>query len=327
MSRFLHWPGWAKLGAVAATFATLGASVAALAALWFSGQSLKVSNDQQSLAQKTAITDRFRLGAEQLASDKVNVRLSGIYLLEKLAKDSPGDHPTVFALLSSFLQTHAHNATCAAYFTDLPGVEPPGFDPAAPRKALPADVETALTVISRRDITHDDPVNTLNLRRACLPEAWDSRKSGSDSAAPQLAGVNLTNAVLDGAYLQNARLTEANLSNAFLTVAVLGSAELTRANLIGAELLAATLIHANLTEADLSWADLSDAFLTDANLTRADLTRANLSGANLENANLTAADLSGADLTGASLDGADLAGIIYDSGTRWPEGFVPPPSS
>lgn len=93
-----------------------------------------MSNDQQSLAQRTATTDRFRLAAEQLASEKINVRLSGIYLLEQLAKDSPGDHPTVFALLSSFLRTHAHNAACARYFTDVPGVEPPGFDPAAPER-------------------------------------------------------------------------------------------------------------------------------------------------------------------------------------------------
>nr|WP_280351419.1 enoyl-CoA hydratase-related protein [Nocardia abscessus] len=181
---------------MATIFATLGASVAAVAALWFSGQSLKVSNDQQSLAQQTATTDRFRLAAEQLASDQLNVRLSGIYLLERLAKDSPGDHPTVFALLSSFLRTHAHNEACNAYFTEVPGVEPPGFDPATPLENLPTDVETALTVISRRDVTHDDPVNALDLRRACLPEAWAPAMDMPGSARPNLAGVNLTNAVL-----------------------------------------------------------------------------------------------------------------------------------
>ncbi|WP_063058932.1 pentapeptide repeat-containing protein [Nocardia sienata] len=308
----MHWSGWAKLRAIAATFATLGASVTAVAALWFSGQSLKVSTDGQSLAEETATTARFQLAAEQLANDQVNVRVSGIYLLERIAKESPADHPTVFGLLTSFLRTHAHNEVCNAYFTDVPGVEPPGFDPAATRKALPTDVETALTVISRRDITHDDPVNTLDLGRACLPEVWDSRKSGPDSAAPQLGGVNLTNAVLVGAHLDYAHLAEADLSNADLTVAILGSADLTRADLVGAELVAAILIRANLTEADLFYADLESAFLTGANLTRADL----------HSANLTKADLSGADLSGA-----DLTGIIYDSNTRWPEGFVPPPSA
>lgn len=340
-SRFLHWSGWTKFAAMVTTFATLIASVTAIAALWFSGQGLQASNDQQSLAQQTATTDRFRLAAEQLASDRINIRISGIYLLERIAKDSAADHPTVFALLTSFLRTHAHNAACNAYFTDVPGVKPPGFDPAAPRKVLPADAETALTVIARRDITHDDPVNTLDLGRACLPEAWDSKKSGPDSAGPQLAGVNLTSAVLVGAYLDRAHLAEANLSNADLTIAILGSADLTRADLTGAELDTASLNRANLTEADLSWADLEGAFLIGANLTRADLYRANLS-ANLENASLiranlteadltnailAGADLSGADLTGASLDGADLTGIIYDSSTRWPEGFVPPASA
>ncbi|WP_063130969.1 hypothetical protein [Nocardia fusca] len=39
---------------MATTLATHGASVAAVVALWYSGQSLKMSNDQQSTARQTA---------------------------------------------------------------------------------------------------------------------------------------------------------------------------------------------------------------------------------------------------------------------------------
>ncbi|MGW1743846.1 pentapeptide repeat-containing protein [Nocardia sp. NPDC001965] len=74
---------------MATTVATIGASGAAVAALWFSGQSLRATNEQHTLSQQTAVTDRFRLAAEQLASDQINVRLSGIYLFE-LADTSLG---------------------------------------------------------------------------------------------------------------------------------------------------------------------------------------------------------------------------------------------
>ncbi|MFR9769659.1 hypothetical protein [Nocardia sp. SC052] len=53
-------------------------------ALWFTAQSLRATNNQYSLSQQTAVTDRFRLAAEQLASDKIDVRLSGVYLLARL---------------------------------------------------------------------------------------------------------------------------------------------------------------------------------------------------------------------------------------------------
>lgn len=277
---------------MATTLATLGASVAAVAALWFSGQSLKVTNDQQSLAQQTANTDRFRLAAEQLASDQINVRVSGVYLLERLAKDSPADHPTVFALLTSFLRTHAHNEMCNVYPID--GTRPPPYDPlgAIARKALPVDIDTALIVISRRDVVHDDPVNALDLHRTCLPEAMVYTYAGA--AEPNLAGIDLRSAVLVDADLSSADLSSANLFYAFLSGADLGEANLSHANLTGATLDVTTLREADLSYADLTYADLADALII------------------------------GADLTGANLNHANLTGVLYDSTTKWPDGFTPP---
>ncbi|MEV0297923.1 hypothetical protein [Nocardia sp. NPDC050710] len=91
------------------TVGTLGAAGAAVGALWFTGQSLRTTN---ALSQQTAVTDRFRLAAEQVASDRINVRLAGVYLLERLAKDFPADHPTVFAVLAAFLRTQTTMSQC-----------------------------------------------------------------------------------------------------------------------------------------------------------------------------------------------------------------------
>ncbi|WP_405183628.1 pentapeptide repeat-containing protein (plasmid) [Nocardia sp. NBC_01377] len=275
--RLLHWPGWVKVAALATIVGTLGASGAAIGALWFTGQSLRATNSQISLAQQTAVTDRFRLAADQLASDKISVRISGIYLFERLAKDSPADHPTVFAVLAAFLRTQTTASACGT--------------PQSPADEPPADIQTALTVIGRREVVHDTVDRTLvplDLRRTCL--------SGAD------------------------------LDNAHLAVAFLHRASLIGANLIHADLTNARLTDANLTGVDLRYADMTYAHLIGADLTGATLTGATLINTKLTGANLAGVDLRYTNMTDANLTDANLTGTMYDNDTRWPEGFTPPPS-
>jgi len=118
-----------------------------------------------------------------------------------------------------------------------------------------------------------------------------------------LRGVNFSGVNLRGADLSGASLFEADLSDADLSKANLSNASLTEVNLSGVNLRGA-----NLREANLIYADLSG-----ANLRRADLSSADLYGTNLR----------GADLIRADLSDADLRGALYNSITRWPEGFDP----
>ncbi|MEV0108157.1 pentapeptide repeat-containing protein [Nocardia sp. NPDC050799] len=301
---------------MATTVATIGASTAAVAALWFSGQSLRATNEQHALSQQTAVTDRFRLAAEQLAADRINVRLSGIYLLERLAKDAPADHPTVFELLISFLHTHAEATAC----TSTAGIDRTVFkDLAEPPDSVPVDVQAALTVIARRDPGHDEFLERPNLRDLCLPAVTFALPG--DRSAP----------------LHHADFTRAHLRDATFEFADLTGADFGYADLYGAGFLDATLVGASFGYADLGSArfigtNLFNAYLGSADLGTASLSYANLNGASLSYANLTGAnlgyaDLTGADLKGADLTGANLTGIVYDDSTQWPEGFLPPPSS
>lgn len=274
--RAVQWPGWVKLAAMATIVGTLGASGAAIGALWFTGQSLRATNSQIGLAQQTAVTDRFRLATQQLASDNLSVRISGIYLLERLANDSPADHPTVYAVLAAFVRTQSGLHLCGI----LPHPEPNLIEPRA-------DVQTALTIIGRRDLAHDSIARRLDLRRTCL--------LGADLVGADLVIVDLANADLT-----NAQLTVADISNANLTAAGLRHADLRHAN----------LLHAHLDGANLTNANLAEANLTNTRLARADL---------------TGADLRHADLTGADLTDTVLTGVVYDNATQWPSGFTPPP--
>jgi hypothetical protein len=57
------------------------------------------------LTEQGQVTDRCTKAIEQLASDKgLDVQTGGIYALERIAGDSPRDHPTVMEVLAAFIR-------------------------------------------------------------------------------------------------------------------------------------------------------------------------------------------------------------------------------
>jgi hypothetical protein len=79
---------------------TLGAGLFAAAALLFTARNFTLSREGQ-------VTDRYTKAVEQLGSDKLDVRIGGIYALERVARDSARDHPTVMEVLSAFVREHS----------------------------------------------------------------------------------------------------------------------------------------------------------------------------------------------------------------------------
>ena len=188
---------------------------------------------------------------------------------------------------------------------------------------------------------------TLQLTIALFPDLVRIDLSHRDLSGFFLRGRNLTEANLEGANLERAnlegaslvkanltgaRLAGCNLRGANLRGAVLTEADLSLADLGGAKLVKATLVRANLTRAYLAGTILPTAvpqkalhsLTTGADLTGADLTEAVLARANLTGAVLAETNLSGADLSESNPITATLSGAIYDSRTRWPQGFHAP---
>lgn len=50
------------------------------------------------------VTDRYSKAIEQLGSDKIEIRLGGIYALERLMRDSPNDQPTIIEVLAAYVR-------------------------------------------------------------------------------------------------------------------------------------------------------------------------------------------------------------------------------
>ena len=251
---------------------TFGAGLFALGALVYTARNFTLSRRTVELTLRTVqlteqgqVTDRYTKAIEQLGSDKLDVRIGAVYALERIARDSPTDHPTVMEVLSAFIREHSRERW-----------PPPAADESGTHPVLQTrpDVQAAITVIGRRDTKRDRD------------------------------RVDLTDANLPFADLTGAELFYADLTGADLARAKLPLARLTLADLTNADLSEANLSEANLTDAKLTGADLTGADLTDADLTRARLTGVDLTGAHLTGADLTGADLTGADLTGADLTGA-----------------------
>jgi hypothetical protein len=97
----------ARLQAASGFRTALVAGLAGLAALG----SLAMATRTYRLTQQRQITERYAKAIEQLGSDKLDVRLGGIYALERIATDSERDHPTVVEVLSAFVREHSQPST------------------------------------------------------------------------------------------------------------------------------------------------------------------------------------------------------------------------
>lgn len=284
---------------------------------------------QTEADRQRRITESFSKAIEQLGDDKLEVRLGGIYALERISRESLQDHWTVMENLTAFVREGARRterriAECAYLLWENAG-RPEGRSEEFWEKAVeqethgsqpPPDVAAVLEVIKRRS---ED-------RRAL--ETRDKR--AFDFREAILRDANLRDAHLEGADFREARLERAILCGAHFERAILRGAHLERANLIEAYLERADLSGAYLADADLNEAHLERANLSRAHLEGADLSFARLERANLSRAYLEGAELQGAELQGANLSAAYLEGVRSlenahsDARTRLPAGYPRP---
>jgi hypothetical protein len=165
------------------------------------------------LTEDRNVSDRFTKAVEMLADERLEVRLGGVYSLERIAKDSREDHPVVMEVLTAFIR----EKTTTEDYKQL--------------QTTTADIQSALDVIGRRIVSND--LRQINL------------------GGTNLQGAFLDDANLQGAFLDDANLQEAELGNTNLQRAHMENANLQKAFLAGANLQKAFLAGANLQEAFL----------------------------------------------------------------------------
>ncbi len=268
-----------------------GISATILGGFVYTGwQYLRRTEEQFENANDKLISDRFSQAISHLASDKIEVRLGGIYSLERLAEDSPSEYWLTIEILTAFVRERSALPLIEAQEQPL-AIDGATNPPASQRKPqssrIPTDIQAVMTILSRRDVSMDRPDRIIELRES-----------------------NLRDADLNGIELWGANLWKVNFSEAQLWQAKLAGASLGRAN----------LSEASLWKADLEGAYLWKANLEGANLTEANLEQANLEGSNLKGANLHQTNLINADLRKViGLTRQQLSKAICDDTTQLPD--------
>lgn len=291
-------------------------------------QTLEATQAKLDVDREGQITNRFTQAVSQMGAELKNgkpnleVRLGGIYALERLAKDSPKDHATIMEVLTAYVRQIAPRPAPLIRRTrqELRPARREKWRQRTSRAPSPTSVPSTAPVDEAwEDLAEPKPradvEAILHILRRRVPREVESEDNIIDLHDAALAGAPLAGAHLDRAVLQEADLERA----------VLEAAHLTNANLVGARLVEASLQGARLDRAGLVFADLRGAYLDRADLTGALLLRADLRGAHLNGVDLTHAHLEGADLRETT--GLTLAQVAkareHGRGALLPEDWPP----
>jgi len=263
-----------------ATIVQALAGVALLVTIYLTWRRVAATEQQVEVAREEQITERFTRAIEQLGSDKLEVRLGGIYALERIARDSEKDHWPIMEVLTAYVRVNARR----------PDELDDGTMP-EPKRTAP-DIQAILTVIGRRRSEYDVRDQHLDLKQIGLLFA--------DLRGSEFARATFSDGALVRADLRCARLHRSDLSGT----------ELCWGQLDGADLREADLTMCNVYRASVERGDFRSAKLWGARLNRANLRNADLRGADFGFTSVFAeATLERARLHGARLDNADLRGV------------------
>ncbi len=143
-----------------AALAVLAGLIAAVGAV-YTARTFRLNREGQ-------ITQRFSTAIEHLGSAETEVRLGGIYALERIARDSLDDHGPVVEVLTAYVRRRAP-------WPPMPASEDagtPSEDDEQPRPAI--DIQAVIAVLGRRDSRrdpHDLDLSSCDLRGAKFASA------------------------------------------------------------------------------------------------------------------------------------------------------------
>ncbi|MBV8524990.1 MAG: pentapeptide repeat-containing protein [Acetobacteraceae bacterium] len=318
--------------------AFLGGAFLAWAAVQQARTATRRHYAQVEADRKRRFSESYSNAVTQLASDKTEERLGGIYTLEQISKESEDDYWTVMETLTAFIRertrrTEAERTSTPfeqrveerAYFLWQNAGRPEGRSEEFRNEAIrleklgeppPTDIAAVLTVIDRRNEKDQnrerDKGWRLDFHDAVLRRA---DLSGMHLGLAKFFGAHLEDAKLEGAHLE-----WANFGGAHLEGATLQGAHLQGADLQGAHLQGASLFRTHLEGATLFGTHFEGTSLLGTYLKGALLYKAHLEGTHLKGVSLLGVHLEGADLRCAiGLKDDQLVEAYGDGNTRLPE--------
>ena len=163
-------------------------------------KNLAITQKNLRVAQEGQITERFTRAVDQLGNPAMEIRLGGIYALERIANESEKDYWPIMEILTAYVRKNSsvdaiENKNVTLLAIDIQANESKQKEvPETKKVAL--DIQAVLTVLGRRKKTfYDGESNRLNLSH--------SRLQAADLEKAHLEGANLEGANLEGANLED----------------------------------------------------------------------------------------------------------------------------
>lgn len=277
--------------AVRSSLIQLLGGVVVITGLYFTARGFRLTREGH-------ITDRYAKAIEQLGNQNADVRLGGIYALERLMRDSVIDRETIIDVLATYVREHTKS-----------GHRRPSTE------KVTADVQAALNVLGRRLGTEKES-KQLNFYHAGLN---DADLSGGDFRNAMFYYSCLEGASFSGAQLDGAGLSFCKAARAAFTRSVARGANFVNASYVNSWFLAGDFTNCDFYGCDLSGSDFGRRY---AELGDPPLPPAKLTNARFTNAKLTGTILCGVDLsTVRGLTPDQLKEALIDANTispsRW----------
>jgi uncharacterized protein YjbI with pentapeptide repeats len=267
-----------------------------------------IAQKQSATAEQSHMTDRISKAVEQLGAEKtvweggeqrtvpnLEVRLGGIYALERIAQDSLRDHIPVMEILCAYVRNNAEKNTKRHWDENIHAEN--WAEERANKSNIRIDIQTALTVIGRRSPSRvkyerNSKVNSVKQRFAL--DLHDTNLEWANLEKSDLRFAMLQNSSLIGANFQSAKLDKALFFNAILLGAKMNFSDIHGANFMSAELSEAILVGAK--------ANRESAIFNSARLNGAVLSAGHFKNADFQHCKFYGVELEGSDLEGSNLN-------------------------
>jgi pentapeptide repeat protein len=194
------------------TWAQIIGGFGLLLGLYFTWRRVEISQDQQVTERFTRAIDQLGATDDTTSKPRLEVRLGGIYALERIAWDSPKrNYSTVMEVLTAYVrentpQTPGRSAADSPLYLlwrwllSTAKQPAPLSDPPLEPRGPTADIQAILDVLRRaQDRISEEYRTSLDLREANLYRAALNR-------------ANLQEAYLQEAYLKGAKVTDEQLA-------------------------------------------------------------------------------------------------------------------
>jgi len=175
--------------------------------LYLTYRRIKALENNVIIATESQITERFSKAVEHLGNEKLEIRLGGIYALERIAHDSLKDHFSIMEILTAFVRENAK-------LEEKEKLRP------LKEKSQKEQIDELLDFRVIKPLTDIEAILTVIGRRNWIKEEND-RDFKLDLGMTDLEGIylgkgNFENTIFWQSNLRSANLNEANFSGSIL---------------------------------------------------------------------------------------------------------------